>query len=188
MKENTGKTKYVILGLLAHNPQTGYTIKKAIEYEYRHFWQESYGQIYPTLKRLADEGLAVSSGASEESDGRAQKIFSITDAGTAELRKWLSEPPEIEKIRYELLLKVSFASNTDPEVIIGHLDDFIRRNEKMIKDLDGFGKIYQNLKNQGEDHFGSELTALCGKYIYTAMIDWAVEAKKIISNRKAEQI
>lgn len=28
MKENTGKSKYVMLGMLARMPQTGYTIKK----------------------------------------------------------------------------------------------------------------------------------------------------------------
>lgn len=45
MKENTGKTKYILLGLIAHSPQTGYSIKKTIEFELSHFRQESYGQI-----------------------------------------------------------------------------------------------------------------------------------------------
>ncbi len=182
MKENTGKTKYVLLGLLAHSPQTGYTIKKSIEYEYSHFWQESYGQIYPTLKTLVVEGLAVEN--SESSDGRGQIMYSITEAGKAELKKWLSIAPNIEKLRYEILLKISFGANTEPEIIFGHLDDFISRNNKLIDDMDGFIEYFEILRNEGDDHTYSQLTALCGKYIYTAMRDWAQDAKKMISERE----
>ena len=105
MKENTGKTKYVILGLLAHSPQTGYSIKKSIEYEYSHFWQESYGQIYPTLRCLVNEGFAVCADSPDTNDGRGQIVYNITEPGRLALVKWLSEAPEVEKLRYEILLK-----------------------------------------------------------------------------------
>jgi len=181
MKENTGKTKYVVLGMLARMPQTGYTIKKWIEQEYSHFWQESFGQIYPTLKKLVTEGFAVSSDNTETGSGRGQIVYSITDAGRKELRK----EPEIEKLRYELLLKISFGENTEPEVLLGHLDDFIRRNEKLVKDMNDYIELFDQLKEQGTDCTYSQLTALCGVYIYSAMKAWAIEAKKIISEKEA---
>lgn len=185
MKENTGKSKYVVLGMLARKPQTGYTIKKWIEQEYSHFWQESFGQIYPTLKKLVAEGLAVSSDNTETGNGRGQIVYSITDAGRKELSVWLREEPEIEKLRYEILLKISFGENTEPEVLLGHLDDFIRRNEKLVKDMNGYIELFDQLKGQGTDCTYSQLTALCGVYIYSAMRDWAVKAKKIISEKEA---
>ncbi|MFB0919353.1 MAG: PadR family transcriptional regulator [Oscillospiraceae bacterium] len=187
MKENTGKTKYVLLGLLAHSPQTGYSIKKSIEFEYSHFWQESYGQIYPTLKMLVAEGLAVPSDLSDSEAGRGQIVYTITVAGRSELKKWLSEPPDVEKIRYEILLKISFGANIEPEVLLGHLDDFIERNEKTVRELDGFLEVFHALKAHGDDHTYNKLTALCGKYVYTAMRDWALDAKQVISEREAEQ-
>ena len=183
MKENSGKTKYVILGLLAHSPQTGYSIKKSIEYEYSHFWQESYGQIYPTLKSLSEEGLAVSSSASEAEDGRRQIVYNITDAGKKELKKWLSEPPEIAKLRYELLLKISFGAVSEPQLMLSHLDEFIEKNEKLTSEMDMFVSVLEKLKEDGQDHTGNMLTALCGKYVYSAMRDWANEAKQIIEGR-----
>lgn len=186
MKENSGKTKYAVLGLLAHCPQTGYTIKKSIEYEYSHFWQESYGQIYPTLKFLVEQGLAVSAESVQPSGGRVQKTYQITQSGRAELKKWLEEAPEIEKLRYEILLKVSFGSDTEPKVILGHLTEFMRRNEKLMEDMDGFLNMFEKLAKKGEDHMYHKLTALCGKYVYTAMRDWALEAQNIILNREAE--
>ncbi|MDF2656798.1 MAG: transcriptional regulator PadR-like family protein [Bacillota bacterium] len=186
MKENTGKSKYVILGMLARMPLTGYTIKKWIENEYSHFWQESYGQIYPSLKKLVSEGLAVSSDNTGTGNGRGQIVYSITDAGRKELSDWLREEPEIEKLRYEILLKVSFGGNTEPEVLLGHLDDFIRRNEKLVKDMNGYMERFEALKVQGTDCTYSQLTALCGVYIYSAMRDWAVMAKEIISEKEVD--
>ncbi|MDK2967071.1 PadR family transcriptional regulator [Lacrimispora sp.] len=183
MKENTGKSKYVMLGMLARMPLTGYTIKKWLENEYSHFWQESYGQIYPTLKALVAQGLAVSSDNVEHGNGRGQIVYSITEAGRKELSDWLREKPEIEKLRYEILLKISFGDNTQPDVLIGHLDDFIRRNEDLIRDMSECMEQMDQFKDQGINCTYSHLTALCGVYVYSAMRDWAEEAKKIISEK-----
>jgi len=60
MKYN--RTAYTILGMLSIEPNlsaSGYEIRKAIESTVGYFWGESFGQIYPTLKRLAAEGLIV---------------------------------------------------------------------------------------------------------------------------------
>ncbi len=183
MKENTGKSKYVILGMLARMPQTGYTIKKWIKHEYSHFWQESFGQIYPTLKKLVAEGLAICSENTSAGNGRGQIVYSITDAGRTELSDWLQKEPEIEKLRYEILLKISLGGNTEPEVLVGHLDNFIKRNEKLVTDLSGYIDLFDKLKEDGADYTYSQLTALCGVYIYTAMKDWAVKAKEIIKEK-----
>lgn len=187
MKENTGKTKYILLGLMARCPQTGYTIKKSIEYEYSHFWQESYGQIYPTLKRLVDDGLAQSIDSPYDTNGRGQKAYTITDAGRLELKNWLSAPPDIEKLRYEILLKVSFGANTDSKTILNHLEDFKGRNEKLIADMDGFLQMFKDPKYEEYQPLYSELTALCGKYLYTSLKDWANEAQKLIIERKTDK-
>lgn len=184
MKENTGKTKYVLLGLLARGPQTGYTVKKAIEYEYSHFWQESFGQIYPTLKYLVEEGFAVCRDLQEPKNGRGQISYAITEKGEAELKKWLMEPPDVEKLRYEILLKVSFGSNHEPEIVLKHLEDFINRNEKAISEMEGFLDFFRESGERKGHHINSELTALCGKYFYTAMKDWAEEAVNIIKERR----
>ena len=172
--------------MLARMPQTGYTIKKWIENEYSHFWQESFGQIYPTLKKLVAEGLAVSSDNTEAGGSRGQIVYSITDAGKKILSDWLREEPEIEKLRYEILLKVSFGENTEPEVLLGHLDEFIRRNGKLVKDMSDYIEHFSRLNEQGADYTYSQLTALCGVYVYSAMRDWAVKAKEIILEKEAD--
>lgn len=172
--------------MLARMPQTGYTIKKWIENEYSHFWQESFGQIYPTLKKLVADGLAVSSKNTEPGNGRGKIIYSITDAGRKSLSDWLREEPEIEKLRYEILLKISFGEYTEPEVLLAHLDNFIKRNEKLVKDMNRYIEIFEQMKTRNIDCTYSRLTALCGIYVYSAMMDWASEAKKIISKKEVD--
>jgi len=54
MKEN--KSKYAIMGMLSMGPVSGYDIKKRFEESLSYFWNESYGQIYPILKKITQTG------------------------------------------------------------------------------------------------------------------------------------
>lgn len=182
IKENTGLSKFVILGILAHSPQTGYTIKKWIENEYSHFWQESYGQIYPTLKKLVAEGFADCETEAKPENGRGQILYHITDAGRFELTSWLKKEPQIEKLRYEILLKISFGKSAETKTLLTHLDEFKARNERLVQDMKAY---MEEMDKQPEemDCFYSELTALCGVYVYSAMEKWAEEAKRRILER-----
>ena len=49
--------KYAILGLLNYSDMHGYRIKEHIEKNFSHMWSINFGQIYPSLKELKDEGL-----------------------------------------------------------------------------------------------------------------------------------
>ena len=52
-------TTYAILGILTTECRTGYAIKQLIDQSLNHFWKISYGQIYPALKRIVEDGLAI---------------------------------------------------------------------------------------------------------------------------------
>ena len=73
-----------------------------------HFWHESYGHIYPILRRLHRDGLVEKS--VEAHDGLPNRhVYSITSDGHAELEEWLRRPVEHTPPRNELLLKVAHA-------------------------------------------------------------------------------
>jgi PadR family transcriptional regulator AphA len=46
--------KYALLGLLAERPKYGYEIKRGFEGALGNVWSMSYGQLYPTLRRLSE--------------------------------------------------------------------------------------------------------------------------------------
>jgi hypothetical protein len=50
----------VLLGLLAIEPMSGYDLGLTIRASVGHFWNESYGQIYPNLKKLETERFVIS--------------------------------------------------------------------------------------------------------------------------------
>ncbi|WP_279637931.1 PadR family transcriptional regulator [Corallococcus aberystwythensis] len=43
--------------MLCREPMSGYDLRSTIERSVGHFWQESYGNLYPTLERMAEERL-----------------------------------------------------------------------------------------------------------------------------------
>ena len=105
-------TAYVILGMVRHEPRSGYEIKAAVDNSTRFFWAASYGQIYPELKRLAEAGLVEGIDASR--GGRKRTVYRITADGEAELKDWLRRPPETSEMREEGLLKLFFAGVLKP--------------------------------------------------------------------------
>jgi DNA-binding PadR family transcriptional regulator len=120
-KSRENRTRYVVLGMLTAAPMTGYGLRKAIEGSVGHFWQESYGQLYPTLRKLAAEGL-VEARATHGGPGRAGAVYHVTARGRAALAAWLASPPVLEPSRNELLLKVFFAGAVPPELTARNLE------------------------------------------------------------------
>jgi PadR family transcriptional regulator AphA len=105
-------TAYVVLGMLRHEPRSGYEIKRVVDRSTRFFWAASYGQIYPELRNLEQVGLV--EGRAEPRGGRKRTIYTLTDAGREELERWLGEGVEVLEFRDEGLLKLFFAT-VDPE-------------------------------------------------------------------------
>jgi PadR family transcriptional regulator AphA len=105
-------TAYVVLGMLRHEPRSGYEIKRVVDRSTRFFWAASYGQIYPELRRLEELGLV--EGRAEPRGGRKRTVYTLTDAGRDELRSWLDDQVEVLEFRDEGLLKLFFAT-VDPE-------------------------------------------------------------------------
>ena len=103
---------YVVLGMLRHEPRTGYEIKRVVDSSTRFFWAASYGQIYPELRRLEQAGLV--EGRSEPHGGRKRTVYELTEAGRDELRRWLDQAVEVMEARDEALLKLFFAV-ADPD-------------------------------------------------------------------------
>lgn len=120
MAKRTSATGQVLLGLLTIEPMSGYDLGQAIRASIGHFWNESYGQIYPQLKRLAASGLATAK--TQKQPGKPDRqVYSITRKGRDHLQKWLALAPQPEIPRNELLLKLFFGAQTEPERLIGYV-------------------------------------------------------------------
>lgn len=114
------RTRYAVLGMLTLEPMTGYRLRESIAQSVGHFWRESFGQLYPTLRELEAEGLVEPGPAPESGRGAS---YAVTEAGRDVVRAWLAADVEsVASDRNELLLKVFFGRHAGPGVIAGHLD------------------------------------------------------------------
>jgi DNA-binding PadR family transcriptional regulator len=104
-----------LLGLLSLGPMSGYEMRQMMERSTANFWTESYGQIYPALRSMVKDGLATVEEQSK--DGRAKKVYKLTDAGERRLRKWLGVEIKPQMQRNELLLKVFFGDRAERAAI-----------------------------------------------------------------------
>ena len=101
-------TAYVVLGMLRLGKRTGYDIKQLVDRSTRFFWAASYGQIYPELKRLEEQGLI--KGAPDPQGGRQRRAYELTPEGERALDEWLRSPePSVVETRDPALLKLFFA-------------------------------------------------------------------------------
>lgn len=108
------RTRYVVLGMLLQGPANGYEVRQRVAASVGNFWQESFGQLYPTLHQLLGEGLVE---LVDTTPGpREGQRYDITSAGRQALRAWLARPPRPQPERNELLLKVFFAELAPDEV------------------------------------------------------------------------
>ena len=121
MARRSSSSREVLLGLLTVEPMSGYDLGQAIRASIGHFWNESYGQIYPNLKRMAAAGLVTAK--IEKQKGKPDRqVYSITPSGRAHLEKWLAVEPQPEVPRNELLLKLFFGAQAGPETVIGYVE------------------------------------------------------------------
>jgi PadR family transcriptional regulator AphA len=126
-------TGRVILGMIALGKRTGYDIKAFVDKTARYFWAASYGQIYPELKRLGDQGLV--RGEPDPSGGRARTVYELTEAGTAALQRWLESDDEPSyELRDEGMLKL-FLSDSLPERRIDIVRAMRTREERALAHL-----------------------------------------------------
>ena len=124
----------VLLGLLAIDSMSGYDLGLTIRSSVGHFWNESYGQIYPNLKKLAADGFVTAK--MERQKGKPdRRIYSITKKGRERLRKWLAVPPQPEIPRNELLLKLFFGAQISPKISIQHVERMVESERAFLREF-----------------------------------------------------
>ena len=127
------KTWFVVLGLLSWQPMSGYDIKKFVELGLGFFWSESYGQLYPALNQLVDEGLAVKK-AGGRANRRQRHLYSITAKGRRRLEEWLRDPPDQPRVRNEAQVKFFLSSRRPLPDTVQVLEQYRTQQQERLKD------------------------------------------------------
>ena len=120
-------TAYVVLGMLRHEPRSGYEIKRAVDQSTRFFWAASYGQIYPELRRLEQARLGRGHGGAARR-APADRLRAHRAPGATSCAAGSTRGPRCSRLRDEGLLKLFFAA-AGPEAAIEIIDAKQRLHE-----------------------------------------------------------
>jgi DNA-binding PadR family transcriptional regulator len=172
MRDDT--SRYAVLGMLSIRPMSGYDIKQAIGESVGYFWNESYGRIYPSLQRLAAEGLARRK--TERRDGRPERqIYSLTSKGRRSLERWLALPIRKQKPRSELLLKLFFGRHLPAAAAVRLVEQY---RQEQVQSLAAFRSLEREVKAQRPrppDQPFWLITIRFGEHNSRAAIEWCDE-------------
>jgi len=174
MAQRSSSGMEVLLGMLTIEPMSGYDLGLAIRGSVGHFWNESYGQIYPNLKKLAGDGC-VSSKTERQKGKPDRRIYSITEKGRDRLRKWLAVPPQPEIPRNEMLLKLFFGEQIPAQILIGYVERMAEERRTLLALLERVEReeIDKNRQHPGAPYW--RMAAHFGQMEMRAHLCWAEE-------------
>ena len=183
MNRSGNKTKFLILGLLSEEPLSGYEIKKIVDIRFSFFWSESYGQIYPQLKKLCEDKLIEELSLDETENTKTVKKYSITTQGMTELKEWLEEPVEKETVRYEILLKMYFSNVMPTEVMLAHIKEFQMSHRNQSKLFEKYQSQLEQFQEVHDNHEDILMVLSFGQRVWKAYDDWCEDVSKILEKR-----
>jgi DNA-binding PadR family transcriptional regulator len=176
-------TRCAILGQLALRDWSSYELARSTGRTLHWFWPRAESVIYAEARRLEAAGLAASR-TEPAADGsrRTRTVYSITDAGRAELSAWLARPSTSFALHVEPLLRVHlarFGSTDDLLAAVAHAhstaDDLLADAEAVAEEYVAGTHLFQ-----GEAHIrGLLFDALVAQA--EAYVRWADRAEAEIA-------
>lgn len=170
------RSRYAILGALTHGARSGYDLRRFFEDNLGSFWRESYGQIYPILRKLEAEGYVER--AAEVSARR--KPYRLTDAGRTALSDWLEQPITLEVGRVEILLKLFFISRAPAGTAQAHLRAFRAEHATRLDRYDAVARRLDGELSHEPDIRYWRVTLAYGQQLSRAMLAWCDEAERML--------
>lgn len=166
------QTETAILGALSVEPMTGYALRQTILEVLGHFWSESFGQIYPTLSRLRDNGYVVTAAGGRPDSN----VYTITTAGTRRLQALLRESIADRPPRSGLLLRLFFGRQLGPQHCLTLIDEAEAQAHAELARYAQLREVIANSEASSDDVYWL-LTVDHGERQARAVLDWAAVSR-----------
>lgn len=186
MPRRTSSSAQALLGLLTIAPMSGYDLGQTVRASIGHMWSESYGQIYPNLKKLAAQGLVACK--TDRQKGKPDRnIYSITKKGREHLLTWLAVPPQPEIPRNELLLKLFFGAQVPAQTLIAYVERMVEHHRFLLEKFKRTEREEIDKNRQYPDAPFWKMTARYGQVEMVAHLAWAEETLRTLRRLEKKQ-
>ncbi len=181
--------KYAVLAALLEGEASGYELSKVFDISFANFWPATPQQLYRELERLAQDGLVEARFVQQERRPN-KRMFTLTEAGRADLRSFAAEPPRRPTaVRDELLIKLQAMddSGTTRAMIEermtwarGKLGRYERVRARMLD-----GRTEEEYLRES-DRVGPYLTLLAGISFEEQILSWCERVLVVLQQRVAQ--
>ncbi|MEV0089856.1 PadR family transcriptional regulator [Saccharopolyspora sp. NPDC050642] len=184
--------RHAVLAALLDGEFSGYQLAKAFDVGMANFWHALPQQLYSELAKLEQDGLV--SGREIVQEARPNKrLFTVTDAGLAELQRFAAAPSKPSFIRDDLLVKVAAADSVDAAELIGQLEERAAIAEAKIELFD---KLLRKMRGELDEaeflasaaKIGPYLTCLRGRRFESENRDWCNATASVLRARAGADV
>lgn len=195
---------YAILGMLSYKPLTGYELKKMMQESPIMYWSGNNNQIYKSLLKLNNEGY-VTSEVFHQDRSPSKKIYTVTEAGLAELKQWTLTMPEAPETRNTFLIQLAWTAQLNNHELETQLDRYEQEvksliaseQEQMKKGLTSpnrtpretaiWGLLYENIlkRHEGELEWVKKVKATLQQF---NSAEYETDAESVAGTEKEEKV
>jgi DNA-binding PadR family transcriptional regulator len=179
--------RHATLAALLEGEASGYQLAKRFDVSVANFWSTTPQQLYRELDRLEAEGLVEARLVCQQRRPD-KRVFTITEAGRADLDRFTATPAKPAAMRDELLVKLQAVDIGDAHAVrkelIARLDRArakLARYDRLLADmLDGRDA---DAFERDAERIGPYLTLMAGRMYEQTNIQWCTSALAVLSRR-----
>lgn len=181
--------RHALLVTLLDGEATGYELAKSFNIAAANFWHAQQAQLYAELRRMEADGLVAAETVVQHTRPN-KRVFSLTETGMAEIRRYVTEPSERTSVKDELLVKVAAIDVVDRGPL---LEDLARRRAACVEQLERYERGRDRMLHGRDEatflrttqRVGPYLTLLRGIALERENIAWCDTATRLITERAA---
>ncbi|MFG2328962.1 PadR family transcriptional regulator [Streptomyces sp. NPDC048604] len=147
-----GRLRLYLLKLLDEAPRHGYEVIRLLEERFQGLYAPSAGTVYPRLAKLEAEGLVT-----HATEG-GRKVYSITEAGRAELAGRVGELADLEQEIRDSVSELAAEIRADVRGAAGRLRSEMRaaagtQTRQARRQAQEFQRVAKEVQDQVQSHF-----------------------------------
>ncbi|EWM16765.1 MULTISPECIES: PadR family transcriptional regulator [unclassified Kutzneria] len=179
--------RHAVLAVLLGGEFSGYQLAKVFDTGVANFWYASPQQLYGELAKLERAGL-VDGELVIQLDRPNKRVYTVTEAGVAELVRFAEAEAKPAVIRDDLLVKVHAVDRTDADAVVARLEERAVQAAAKAELFDGTlralrGDLDEDTFLATGERIGPYLTCLRGRRFEQENVDWCRRSAGLIRAR-----
>lgn len=179
--------RHAVLAVLLGGEFSGYQLAKVFDTGVANFWYAAPQQLYAELTKLERTGL-VEGRLVIQLDRPNKRVYTVTEAGVAELSRFAEAEAKPAVIRDDLLVKVHAVDRTGASAVVVRLEERAVQAAAKVELFDGTlralrGDLDEDTFLATGDRIGPYLTCLRGRRFEQENLDWCRRSSDLIRAR-----